>query len=73
MQMQMPMPMAMPQQQQPPRPAQQPQQPAGDVYYMDMNSAKPQGAPAQQNQPGQQGVDPSMMFLQKKIRESKHT
>jgi predicted regulator of Ras-like GTPase activity (Roadblock/LC7/MglB family) len=76
MQMAMPMSMPMPPQQQPPRPVQQPQQPAGDVYYMDMNSAKPQGAPAaapaQQNQPGQQAGDPSMMFLQKKIRESKH-
>jgi predicted regulator of Ras-like GTPase activity (Roadblock/LC7/MglB family) len=69
------MPMQMPQQ--------QPQKPAGDVYYMDMNSAKPpqqqpqpQPLPLpQQNQPGQpgqQGGDPSMMFLQKKIRESKH-
>jgi len=74
----MPMPGPMPPQQQPPRPV---QQPAGDVYYMDMNSARPQQAPSapqqippqQQNQPGQQGGDPSMMFLQKKIRESKHT
>jgi len=64
-----PQPMQMPPQQRPPT-----QQPAGDVYYMDMNSAKPQTqAPPQavpQNQPGQQGGDPSMMFLQKKIRES---
>jgi predicted regulator of Ras-like GTPase activity (Roadblock/LC7/MglB family) len=77
----------MPPQQQPPRPTIQqaaPQQPAGDVYYMDMNSARPPQAPVAQQQlppggqgqpgqPGQQGADPSMMFLQKKIRESKHT
>ena len=68
----------MPPQQQPPRPIQQaasPQQPAGDVYYMDMNSARPPQAPvAPQLPPGQgQPGDPSMMFLQKKIRESKHT
>jgi len=77
-----PQAMPMPQQQfQPIQPQQTaPQQPGGDVYYMDMNSARPQQAPAapqpqqpQQNQPGQQGGDPSMMFLQKKIRESKHT
>ncbi len=81
MQMQMPMPPQMP-----PMPPQQPRTaqpaaPAGDVYYMDMNSAKPQQQqppqqplppPNQPNQPGRQGADPSMMFLQKKIRESKH-
>jgi len=71
-----PMQMQMPPQQQP---YAAPQQPAGDVYYMDMNSVRPtapQPLPLplpQQNQPGQQqGGDPSMMFLQKKIRESKH-
>jgi len=60
-----------------PQPMAPPQKPAGDVYYMDMNSARPQTQaapqslpPQQQNQPGQQGGDPSMMFLQKKIRES---
>jgi predicted regulator of Ras-like GTPase activity (Roadblock/LC7/MglB family) len=80
-----PQAMPIPQQQfQPIHPQQAaPQQPAGDVYYMDMNSARPQQTPIapqqplqqppQQNQPGQQGGDPSMMFLQKKIRESKHT
>jgi predicted regulator of Ras-like GTPase activity (Roadblock/LC7/MglB family) len=69
----MPMPMPMPPQQQPPRAAQP--GPAGDVYYMDMNNARPpqQQPQPQPNQPGQQGGDPSMMFLQKKIRESKHT
>ena len=72
-------PQPMPQHQQWPPQAPQPtapppQQPAGDVYYMDMNSARPQAQsappPQQQNQPGMQGGDPSMMFLQKKIRES---
>jgi predicted regulator of Ras-like GTPase activity (Roadblock/LC7/MglB family) len=60
----------------PPRPVAAPQ-PAGEVFYMDMNSAKPQApaAPPQapQRQPhgaAQPGGDPSMMFLQKKIRES---
>jgi len=66
----MPIPMPMPQQQQPPRAAQPGPGPTGDVYYMDMNSAKPQKPQTQPNQPGQQGGDPSMMFLQKKIRES---
>jgi len=61
-----------------PQPAAPPQQPAGDVYYMDMNNARPQAPaampppqptpPQQQNLPGQQGADPSMMFLQQKIR-----
>jgi predicted regulator of Ras-like GTPase activity (Roadblock/LC7/MglB family) len=55
-----------------------PPQPTGEVFYMDMNSAKPQipVAPPQelpqrprQSVP-QSGGDPSMMFLQKKIRES---
>jgi len=71
---QTPIQMQMPPQQQP-RPMQAaPQQPAGDVYYMDMNGVRPQtpAAMPQQNQPGQQGGDQSMMFLQKKIRESKH-
>jgi predicted regulator of Ras-like GTPase activity (Roadblock/LC7/MglB family) len=58
-----------------PRPAAP--QPAGDVFYMDMNSAKPQAPAAPQRRPqvgAQQpgGGDPSMMFLQKKIRESQH-
>jgi predicted regulator of Ras-like GTPase activity (Roadblock/LC7/MglB family) len=71
-----PKPVAAPQPMPQQRPLQQPQQPAGDVYYMDMNSARPPAPAAPQpqppNQPGQQGGDPSMMFLQKKIRESKH-
>jgi len=80
---QQPWPPAAPMTMPPPQPAAPPQQPAGDVYYMDMNGARPQTAPVatpppmpmpqppqQQNMPGQQGADPSMMFLQKKIRES---
>ncbi len=84
---QQPVPTLTPQQIQMPMPTPIPQQqPGGDVFYMDMNGARPQvqAAPQtpqpypmpqqqpQQNLPGQQG-DPSMMFLQKKIRESQRT